>query len=100
VSYTVEWMAAPVFLGAPLLLLIGPVALIAVLVVASLAALAALAALAGAVLALPYLLVRSLHSRLADRPRSSEGTAPAGRRTPQSPSTHLQQGAHHEPVAA
>ena len=45
-SYRLEWIAAPVFLGAPLLLLIGPFAVIAVLV-AALAALAALVALAG-----------------------------------------------------
>jgi membrane protein implicated in regulation of membrane protease activity len=89
-SYAIERMAAPVFLGAVLLLLIGPVALIAVMVVA-LAALAALVALAGAVLALPYLLVRSLRRRVAERGQSTEGTgligraiAQAGRATQQS----------------
>jgi hypothetical protein len=77
VSYAVEWTAALVFVGALALLLIGPVALIAVMVLA-LAALAALVALAGAVLALPYLLVRSLGRRLAERRQSTEGTEPIG----------------------
>jgi hypothetical protein len=92
VSYRLEWIAAPVFLGAPLLLLIGPFAVIAVLVVA-LAALAVLVALAGAVLALPYLLVRSLRRHLADQRHATERTAPVE-------TTHLQQGPHHEPVVA
>ena len=82
-SFAVEWIAAPVFLGALVLLLIGPVALIAVMVLA-LGALAALVALAGAVLALPYLLVRSLRRRLAERRTS----------TPQ-----LQQGAHNASIS-
>ena len=76
-SYAVEWMAALVFVGALALLLIGPVALIALMVLA-LAALAALVALAGAVLALPYLLARSLGRRLVDRRQSTEGTEPIG----------------------
>src|SRR3954454_19398349 len=59
--------------GAPLLLLIGPFAVIAVLVVA-LAALAALVALAGAGLALPYLLVRPLRRDLADQRHAMERT--------------------------
>ena len=68
-SYTVEWMSGLAFLGTLLVLLIvPPFALIALLVVA-LAALAALLALAAAVLAMPYLLVRSLRSRLAQRLR-------------------------------
>jgi hypothetical protein len=73
VSYRVEWLAAPVFLGVPFLLLIGPVAVIAVLAVA-LAALAALVALAGAVLASPYLLARFLHRRLAERHAGAAAT--------------------------
>jgi hypothetical protein len=78
-SYAVEWMPAPVFLGAVLLLLIVPsFALIALMVVA-LAALAALVALAGAVLALPYRLVRALRRRLAERRQSTEDTVPIGR---------------------
>ena len=73
-SYGVEWMGAGVFYGAVLLLLIVPefaaiavvVATIAVLVVA-LAALVGLVALAAAALASPYLLVRSVRRRLAQR---------------------------------
>jgi Flp pilus assembly protein protease CpaA len=46
------------------------------LVVVALAAVAALVALAGAVLAMPYLLVRSLRRRLAERHQSTEGSVP------------------------
>lgn len=84
----VEWIAAPVVLGG-MFVLIGPFALTAVIVVAF-AVLAALVALVGAVLAAPYLLVRSVHPRLAERRR---------RRRPTVPPAHLQQGAHHEPAA-
>ena len=70
-SYSVEWIWAPVVSGMVLLLLIVPqfaaiavvVATIAVLVVA-LAALVGLVALAAAALASPYLLVRSVRRRL------------------------------------
>jgi len=73
-SYAVEWMWAPVFAGMVLLFLIVPefaviavvVATIAVLVVA-LAALVGLVALAAAALASPYLLVRSVRRRRAQR---------------------------------
>ena len=61
-SYSFEWTPVLVFLGAPLLLLVPGFALIAVIVVA-LAAVAALVALAGAILASPYLLVRTLRRR-------------------------------------
>jgi len=83
-------LAAPVLLGAPFLLLIGPIAVVAVLAVA-LAGLAALVALAGAVLASPYLIVRFVHRRLAERRPAMEAAVPL---------THLQQGVHHDPVAA
>jgi membrane protein implicated in regulation of membrane protease activity len=72
-SYALEWAPLPVVLGAVVLPLIGPLAMIAVLVVA-LAALAALVALAGAILASPYLLVRSVRRRLAQRRESTAGT--------------------------
>ena len=70
-SYGVEWMGGGVAYGAVLLLLIVPefaaiavvVATIAVLVVA----LAALVGLVAAALASPYLLVRSVRRRLAQR---------------------------------
>jgi positive regulator of sigma E activity len=66
-SYSLEWTAGPALLGALLLLIVPPFALIALVCVA-LAAAAALVALTGAVLAMPYLLVRSLRRRLAERP--------------------------------
>jgi positive regulator of sigma E activity len=76
VSYYVEWIPGLVLLGTVLVLLIvPPFALIGLMVVA-LAAVAALVALAGAVLATPYLLVRSLRRRLAERHQSTEGSAP------------------------
>jgi hypothetical protein len=75
VTYVVEWIAAPVVLGA-MLVLIGPFALIAVIIVAF-AMLAALVALVGAVLALPYLLVRSVHRRLAERRPATETNSAA-----------------------
>ena len=71
-NYRFEWFAGPVFLGAVLLpLLVPPFALIAVVIVA-LAAAAALVAVAGAVLASPYLLVRSLRRHVAERRPSIE----------------------------
>ena len=69
--YGFEWTAGPVLLGRRSLLLLVPgFALIAVIVVA-LAAIAALVALAGAILASPYLLVRTLRRRLAERHQST-----------------------------
>jgi hypothetical protein len=71
-NYRIEWIAGPVFLGAVLLpVLVPPFALIAVVIVA-LAAAAALVVVAGAVLASPYLLVRSLRRHLAERRPSIE----------------------------
>jgi hypothetical protein len=76
VSYSTEWAAGPIFLGALLLLpLAPPIALIAVVVVA-LGAAAALVALAGAIIATPYLLFRSLRRHLAERRPSTGGSAP------------------------
>ena len=60
-----------------MLVLIGPFALIAVIVVAF-AVLAALVALVGAGLALPYLLVRSVHQRLAERRLATEANKTIG----------------------
>jgi hypothetical protein len=73
-SYAPEWTAVPVFFGALVLLLVPSFALIAVLVVALLAV-AALVALAGAILASPYLLVRTLRRRLAERHHSTASCA-------------------------
>jgi hypothetical protein len=75
-SYRFEWILGPVLLGAVLLpLIVPPFALIGLAVVA-LAALAALVALAGAILAMPYLAVRSLRRRLAERHESTEAAVP------------------------
>ena len=75
-SYAFEWTGGPIVLGAVLLPLIAPpFALIGVVVVA-LAAVAALVALAAAILATPYLLVRALRRRLAERHQSTESSPP------------------------
>ena len=86
-SYAVEWIWGPVVSVMVLLLLIVPgfaviavvVATIAVLLVA-LAALVGLVALAAAVLASPYLLVRTVRRRLAQR-RTRRSHSPSGIRT-------------------
>jgi positive regulator of sigma E activity len=75
-GYGLDWIPGGVLLGAVLLLLIvPPLALIALAVVA-LAAVAALVALAGAILATPYLVVRSVRRHLAERNQSIEGSVP------------------------
>jgi hypothetical protein len=76
VKYGIEWTPGIVLLGVVLVLpLVPSFALIGVVVVA-LAAVAALAALAGAILATPYLLVRTLRRHLAERHQSTEGSVP------------------------
>jgi membrane associated rhomboid family serine protease len=66
-SYGFEWMPAVVLLGAVVVLMVPAFALIGLAVVA-LAAVAALVALGGAIVASPYLLVRTLRRRrLAER---------------------------------
>jgi hypothetical protein len=75
-KYGFESTPGLVVLGMVVLLpLAPPFAMIAVAVLA-LAALAALVALAGAVLATPYLLVRSLRGHFAERRRSMEVSRP------------------------
>jgi hypothetical protein len=74
-KYGFEWTPGLVLLATVLILpLAPPFALIAVMVLA-LAALAALVALAGAVLASPYLLIRSLRRHFTEPRPSSEGSA-------------------------
>src|SRR5919108_944621 len=75
VSYSVEWIPGLVVVGLVLVVLIVPPFALIGLVVVALAAVAALVALAGAVLATPYLLVRALRRRLAERPQSTDGSA-------------------------
>lgn len=75
-TYSVEWVPGPVVVGLVLVVLIVPPFALIGLAVVALAAVAALVALAGAALATPYLLVRALRRRLAERHRSTEGPAP------------------------
>ena len=71
-SYAVEWIPGAVLLGTVLSLLIVPSVALIGLVVVALAAVMAVVALAGAMLAVPYRVVRSLRRRLAeDTPQSS-----------------------------
>ena len=74
-SYGFEWIPAVVLVGAFVLLMVPAFAMIG-LVVLALAALAALVALAGAIVASPYLLVRTLRRRLAERHQSTHGSVP------------------------
>jgi membrane protein implicated in regulation of membrane protease activity len=79
VRYGFEWTPGLVVAGAVLVLpLAPPFAMIAVAVLA-LAAVAAVVALAGAVLASPYLLVRSLRRRRAESRQSAESSGPLAR---------------------
>jgi hypothetical protein len=75
VTYAFEWIPGPLLLGMVLLPLVVPSFALIGLVVIALAAVAALVALAGAILAMPYLLVRSLRRRLAG---GGPGLAPPG----------------------
>jgi hypothetical protein len=76
VKYGFEWTPGVVLLAMVLVLPIVPSFALIGLVVVALASVAALVALAGAVLAMPYLLVRSLRRRLAERHRSTEDSGP------------------------
>jgi hypothetical protein len=74
VKYGIEWTPGLVLLGAVVVLPLAPPFAMIGLVVVALAAVAALLALAGAVLATPYLLVRTIRRRLAERDPSTEGS--------------------------
>jgi hypothetical protein len=76
VKYGFEGTPGVFLLGTVLVLPLVPSFALIGLVVVALAAVAALVALAGAVLAMPYLLVRSLRRRRAERHGSTEGSAP------------------------
>jgi positive regulator of sigma E activity len=76
VKYGIEWTPGVVLLGTVLVFPLVPSFALIGLVVVALAAVAALAALAGAVLAMPYLLVRTLRRRLAERHQSTQGLVP------------------------
>ena len=73
-SYRFEWIFGPALIGALLvLLLVPPFALIAL----ALVALFAVAGLAGALLGVPYLLVRSVRRRHGERHRSTKVVNPS-----------------------
>ena len=74
--YGFEWRPGVLLLAAVLVLPLVPSFALIALVVVALAAVAALVALAGAILATPYLLVRSVRRRLAERHQSTEGSVP------------------------
>ena len=73
-KYGIEWTPGIVLLGAVVVLPLAPPFALIGLVVVALVAVAALVALAGAVLATPYLLVRTVRRRLAERNPSTEGS--------------------------
>jgi hypothetical protein len=75
-SYRFEWTPGLVLLGMVLVLPLAPSFALIGLVVVALAAVAALVALAGVILATPYLLVRTVRQRLAERHQSTEGSVP------------------------
>ena len=75
-KYGFEWTPGVILLAMVLVLPVVPSFALIGLVVVALAAVAALAALAGAVLAMPYLLVRTLRRRLAERHQSTQGSVP------------------------
>ena len=75
-KYGFEWTPGIVLLGSVIVLPLAPGFALIGLVVVALATVAALVALAGAVLATPFLLVRTIRRRLAERHQSTEGSAP------------------------
>jgi hypothetical protein len=74
--YGLEWIPGAGVVGAVLVLLIVPSFALISLVVVALAAVAAVVALAGAILATPYLLVRTVRRHLAERHRSTKRSVP------------------------
>jgi Flp pilus assembly protein TadB len=75
-SYSFEWTAGPALIGALLLVLLVPGFALIALAVVALAAVAALVALTGAILASPYLIVRTVRRRRAQRHESTEASPP------------------------
>jgi membrane associated rhomboid family serine protease len=72
--YGFEWTPGIFVLGLVVVLPLAPGFAMIGLFVVAVAALAALVALVGALLATPYLLVRTVRRRLAERDRSTEGS--------------------------
>jgi hypothetical protein len=75
-TYGFEWMPGAVLLGTVLALLIVPSFALIALAVVALAAVAAAVALVAAIIATPYLLVRTVRRRLAARHQSTRGSVP------------------------
>ena len=73
-GYGFEWLPGAGFLGAVLILLIVPPFALIALAVVALAAIPALIALAAALIASPYLLVRTVRRRLAERHEATESS--------------------------
>jgi positive regulator of sigma E activity len=78
-GYGFEWVPGGVFLGGVLLILIVPSFALIALAVVALAAVAALVALAGAIIASPYLVVRTVRRRLAERHAGQPQPLPAAK---------------------
>jgi hypothetical protein len=74
--YGFEWTPGIVLLGSVVVLPLVPGFALIALVIVALAAAAALVALAGAVLASPYLLVRTIRRRLEERHEPTDLRAP------------------------
>ena len=74
--YGLEWIPGAGVVGAVLVLLIVPSFALIALAVVALAAVAAVVALVGAILATPYLLVRTVRRRLAERHQSTKRSVP------------------------
>jgi NADH:ubiquinone oxidoreductase subunit 6 (subunit J) len=75
-AYGFDWIPGGIFLGTVLLLLIVPPFALIALAVVALVAVAAVVALAGAILVTPYLLVRTVRRRLAERHESTKRSVP------------------------
>jgi hypothetical protein len=75
-GYGFEWTPGLVLLGLVVVLPIVPGLALIGLVIAAGVAVAALVAVAGVIFATPYLLVRTVLRRLAERHQSAEGSAP------------------------
>jgi len=74
--YGLEWIPGAALVGAVVALLIVPSFALIALAAVALAAVAAVVALVGAILATPYLLVRTVRRRLAERHQSTRSSIP------------------------
>ena len=77
-SYGFEWIPGTVLLAAVVLLPLAPAFAMIGLLVVALAAVAALIALAGAIVAMPFLVARTVHRRFRERQQPTQRSAPIG----------------------